>query len=402
MGTGNSPAAVKFTGNHGDEFNRIFSQIEVLRRNADPEQLDEYRVAIEAAFASLKQCTIEIAEAGNVGGMLALGELKQKLGDLSWEYGYHETDEVFFAARLKHFAADDEAVRAALGSAVSDELCLKLFASALMAGSARIFTSALNSQGTRELTLELLVEGFRLLKPEGNNMHSAMLSGAFSWISAYLDTPGRLPRVIDVVASNMPIFEPHLRSMIEKSSYRSPDPAGATQTSLDLNMAMRAAFWVGLYTATENPVVLEAAEAWMAYPLNHDHFAQLEQIGLVKPQSWHDDWQKRSDPRFREYFLGHAIRTPGVELSVEFDHGKFDRELAAAVISTLEKARPTSPQAEEKIKKLFDSLVDQMALFEEKGDRWLDHQVAASSIPHEMIAGSMKMRRDRFMRELGI
>ncbi|MNV94170.1 hypothetical protein D3C71_1889440 [compost metagenome] len=72
------------------------------------------------------------------------------------------------------------------------------------------------------------------------------------------------------------------------------------------------------------------------------------------------------------------------------------------MISTLEKATPATSQAEEKIKKLFEALVDQMAQFEEKGEKWLDHQVAASSIPHKMIAGSMKLRRDRFMRELGI
>lgn len=76
--------------------------------------------------------------------------------------------------------------------------------------------------------------------------------------------------------------------------------------------------------------------------------------------------------------------------------------MATAVISTLEKASPSIPKAQEKITKLFDALVAQMALFEEKGDKWLDHLVAASSIPHEMIAGSMKMRRDRFMRELGM
>ena len=402
MGTGHLPAAVKFTGNHEDEFKRIFSEIEELRRNADPEKIEEFRQTIEPAFASLKKCTMEISEAGNVSGMVALGELEQKLGDLSWEYDSRETDEVFFAARLKHFAADDEAVRAALSSAVSDEMCLELFASALTAGSARIFTSALNSQGTRELTLELLVEGFQALKPEGNNGYSTILSGAFSYMSPCLDTPSQLPRAIDVFASNMPIFEPHLRALIEKSTYLSPDPAGAPHKALDLNMAIRAAFWVGLYAATENPVVLEAAEAWMAYPINHDHFAQLEQIGLVKPQSWHDDWQKRADSRFREYFFGHAIRTPGVQLSVEFDHGAFDKELAAAVISTLEQAAPASPEAEGKVKKLFKALVDQMALIEEKGEKWLDHQVAASSIPHELIAGSMKMRRDRFMCELGM
>lgn len=394
----------KNSGHLGDDFKRIYEEIKQLTRKADHENIEAYKQSIEAAFLELKTCAKEIVDSGNIACMVALGELKNNLGNLCWELRHPDVDEVFFSTRLKYFAADDEAVRAALGSGITDQLCLQLFASAIKAekSQASMFNAALNSQGTRDLTLEMLVEGFGLIKPSEKAVQTSMLAGAFSRIGMNLDTPGRLPRVIDLVASNMPIFEPHLRSMIEKSSYRSPDPAGAPQTSLDLNMSMRADFWVSLYTTTESPVVLEAAEAWMAYPVNHDHFAHLEQIGLVKPQSWHDDWQNRADPRFREFFLGHAIRTPDLELSVKFDHRKFDREMATAVISTLEKASPSIPKAQEKITKLFDALVAQMALFEEKGDKWLDHLVAASSIPHEMIAGSMKMRRDRFMRELGM
>lgn len=401
MGSGNSSETI-ITSNHASDVRSIYSEIEELRRFAEQRPIEQFREAIEDAFARLKKCTLELAQVGNLDGLNEVGKLYSKLGELSWEYGHHETDEVFFAARVKHFAADDEVVRAALSSEVSDDLCLELLKSALKACSVRILNSALNSQGTRDLTLEMLVEGFTVIKTEGGPDHSTILSGAFSWISAYLDTPGRLPRAIDIVARNMPVFEPHLRMFIEKSHSRSQNPDLVLKTTLDSNMALPSDFWVGLYKATENPVVLEAAEAWMAYPVNHEHFAQLEEIGLVKPQEWHDTWQNRALTRYREYFFGHAIRTPGVELSVQFEHKKFDKEMAAAVLSTLEKADATTADAMEKVKKLFDALSEQMELFKEAGETWLDHQVAASSIPYELIEDSMKMRRDRFMYELGM